>query len=58
MKVKRVLKWALAVCVIVYIMYSPNSAAETLRVALHTAYQGVMKLADSAAASFDALLRH
>jgi hypothetical protein len=56
MKVKKLLKAVLIAAAILYVLRSPTSAAETLRTAGNTAYQGVVNLADSAGRFFDALL--
>jgi hypothetical protein len=56
--IKRVLKVLLIGLAIVYVLYSPNSAAETLRMAVRNAVGGVLTLGDSAAKFFDAFLRH
>lgn len=53
----KIVKWALLAFFIFYVMRSPNSAAETLRLAGEAAYGGIKDLADSAARFFDALLR-
>jgi hypothetical protein len=58
LKVKPILKVVLVLATLAYVLWSPNSASETLRVAIKTAVGGVLTLGDSAAKFFDALLRH
>lgn len=56
MKLKKIIKILLIVFAVFYVLRSPQSAADTLRLAGTAAFQGIRSLADSAATFFDTLL--
>jgi hypothetical protein len=57
-QLKKIGKVLLVLMLAAWVLTKPGPAANTLRSATSSAYQGVLGLANGAAQFFDALLRH